>query len=238
MIDRPLNDTSPLNQSRAENDSDSTSIEDALRRGDPAQGDTAAPAPSTPPPSEHAAATAAARRVADRVAAEGLADVSYAPVESPFGTLLAAATRRGLVRLAFPEEDVDSVLEALARRLSPRIVETSVQFDPVRRELDEYFGGRRREFALALDWALVEGFGRRVLRVTSEIPYGGVQSYAEVAADAGSPRGSRAAGNALGSNPIPIVIPCHRVLRTGGALGGYGGGLQRKRWLLELEGVL
>ena len=108
----------------------------------------------------------------------------------------------------------------------------------MRRELEEYFDGRRRQFELPLDWTLVGPFGRRVLGVTSEIPYGGVLSYAEVAAEAGSPRGSRAAGNALGANPIPIVVPCHRVLRSGGALGGYGGGLERKRFLLELEGAL
>lgn len=184
------------------------------------------------------AAADAARRVAGRISAEGLADVSYAPVESPFGTLLLAATGHGLVRLAFPEEDVDSVLERLARRISPRIVEASAPLEQARRELEQYFSGRRREFELALDWTLIGTFGRRVLRVTSEIPYGGVLSYAEVAADAGSPRGYRAAGNALGSNPIPIVIPCHRVLRSGGTLGGYGGGLDRKRWLLELEGAL
>jgi methylated-DNA-[protein]-cysteine S-methyltransferase len=130
------------------------------------------------------------------------------------------------------------VLERLARRVSPRIVAAGAQLDPVRRELDEYFGGRRCGFALPLDWTLVGPFGRRVLGVTAEIPYGGVLSYAEVAAEAGSPRGSRAAGNALGSNPIPIVVPCHRVLRSGGALGGYGGGLDRKRFLLELEGAL
>src|SRR5271169_202390 len=108
----------------------------------------------------------------------------------------------------------------------------------MRRELEQYFSGARHAFELALDWTLIGPFGRRVLRATSAIPYGGVLSYAEVAAEAGSPRGSRAAGNALGSNPIPIVIPCHRVLRSGGALGGYGGGLERKRWLLELEGAV
>jgi len=179
----------------------------------------------------------AARRLAERASAEGLADVSYAGADSPFGTLLLATTGRGLVRVAFPEEEVDSVLERLARRLSPRIVEARAPLDPVRRELEEYFAGSRREFGLTVDWSLVGPFGRRVLGVTSEIPYGGVLSYAEVAAEAGSPRGSRAAGNALGSNPVPIVIPCHRVLRTGGALGGYGGGLDRKRWLLDLEGA-
>jgi methylated-DNA-[protein]-cysteine S-methyltransferase len=183
------------------------------------------------------AAADAARRLAERASAEGLADVSYSDADSPFGTLLLAATGRGLVRVAFPEEEVDSVLERLARRLSPRIVEARAPLDPVRRELEEYFAGSRRAFGLTVDWSLVGPFGRRVLGVTSEIPYGGVLSYAEVAAEAGSPRGSRAAGNALGSNPIPIVIPCHRVLRTGGALGGYGGGLERKRWLLDLEGA-
>jgi methylated-DNA-[protein]-cysteine S-methyltransferase len=183
-------------------------------------------------------AAAAAHRLKERIANEGLADVSYAPIDSPFGRLLLAATKRGLVRVAFPEEGTDSVLERLAGRISPRIVEASGALDGVRRELDEYFGGRRRQFQLSLDWALVGPFGRRVLRATSEIPYGGVLSYREVAAEAGSPRGSRAAGNALGANPIPIVIPCHRVLRSGGALGGYGGGVERKRWLLELEGAL
>ncbi len=180
----------------------------------------------------------AARRLAERAAAEGLADVSYSAADSPFGTLLVASTARGLVRVAFPEEAIDGVLEGIARRLSPRIVEARGALDPVRRELEEYFAGRRRRFGVALDWSLIGPFGRRVLGVTSEIPYGGVLSYAEVAAEAGSPRGFRAAGNALGSNPIPIVIPCHRVLRSGGALGGYGGGLERKRWLLELEGAL
>ena len=183
-------------------------------------------------------AVAAARRVSERAAEEGFADISYAPVDSPFGTLHAASTKRGLVRVAFPEESIESVLERLARRLSPRIVEAPASLDPVKRELDEYFAGRRRAFDLALDWSLIGPFGRRVLRMTAAIPYGGHLSYAEIAAEAGSPRGARAAGNALGANPIPIVIPCHRVLRSGGALGGYGGGLDRKRCLLELEGAL
>ncbi len=182
-------------------------------------------------------AIAAAKRVSERAAEEGLADISYAPVDSPFGTLHAAITKRGLVRVAFPEESVESVLERLARGLSPRIVEAPASLDPVKRELDEYFAGRRRTFDLALDWALIAPFGRRVLKMTAAIPYGGHLSYAEIAAEAGSPRGARAAGNALGANPIPIVIPCHRVLRSGGALGGYGGGLERKRFLLELEGA-
>ena len=190
------------------------------------------------PGADSDAASRAAERVSERAAREGLADVVYAPVDSPFGELLAASTDRGLVRLAFPEEPVESVLDLLARRISPRIVQAPGALDEVRRELDDYFSGRRREFSVDLDWSLIGPFGRRVLHVTSEIPYGGHLSYGEVAAEAGSPRGSRAAGNALGSNPIPIVIPCHRVLRAGGAIGGYGGGLDRKRWLLELEGAL
>jgi methylated-DNA-[protein]-cysteine S-methyltransferase len=204
-------------------------VEAALRRGAQDRAGSSA---------QLAQAANAARKLTRRIADEGLADVSYTAADSPFGTLLLAATKRGLVRLAFPEESLDGMLEGLARRISPRIVEAPEPFDSARRELDEYFGGRRREFELALDWRLMAPFAQRVLRVTSQIPYGGVLSYAEVAADAGSPRGFRAAGNALGSNPIPIVIPCHRVLRSGGSLGGYGGGLHRKRFLLELEGAL
>jgi methylated-DNA-[protein]-cysteine S-methyltransferase len=213
-------------------------IEDALHRGLRREPDEAGQAHEAARAESGRQAADAARRLAAHAAAEGLADVSYATADSPFGTLLLAATRRGLVRVAFPEEDVDSVLEGLARRISPRIVETPVPLDPARRELEEYFTGHRRAFELALDWRLVGPFARRVLGATSEIPYGGVLSYGEIAAEAGSPRGSRAAGNALGSNPIPIVVPCHRVLRSGGALGGYGGGLERKRWLLELEGAI
>jgi len=189
-------------------------------------------------PAATRAAADAARRLAARAGAEGLADVSYAAVDSPFGELLLAATTHGLVRLAFPEEGTDEVLDELARRISPRIIAAAASLDAARRELDDYFCARRRSFDLPLDWSLIGPFGRRVLGATSQIPYGEVLSYTEVAGQAGSPRGSRAAGNALGSNPIPIVIPCHRVLRAGGALGGYAGGLERKRWLLELEGAL
>jgi methylated-DNA-[protein]-cysteine S-methyltransferase len=183
-------------------------------------------------------AAAAAARLADRAAAAELLDIAYATIDSPFGPLLAASTPRGLVRLAFPEEHEEAVIERLASRISPRVLRAPGRLDPVARQLDEYFAGRRRAFDTDLDWSLISDFGRRVLAATSAIPYGSVLSYQEVAGEAGSPRGSRAAGNALGSNPIPIVIPCHRVLRTGGALGGYGGGLPRKRWLLELEGAL
>ena len=181
-------------------------------------------------------AAAAARRMAERAAAEGLLDVSYMTFETPFGAMLAAATPRGLVRLAFPEEGEAQVLEGLARRLSPRIMRSAGRFDDLRRELEAYFAGTLRSFDAATDWSLIGPFATKVLRATAAIPYGQVSNYSQVAGEAGSPRGSRAAGNALGSNPIPIVIPCHRVLRVGGALGGYAGGLERKRFLLELEG--
>jgi len=211
-------------------------VERALRRA--AQARRATGPRRVGEPAERDAAADAAARLARRIAEEGLADVSYTAADSPFGRLLVAGTDRGLVRVAFPEEDEDTMLDRLARRISPRIVHAREPLDAVLRELDEYFGGRRRHFDLELDWQLVSPFGRRVLGVTSEIPYGGVMSYAEVASDAGSPRGFRAAGNALGSNPMPIVVPCHRVLHSGGGLGGYGGGLDRKRWLLELEGAV
>jgi methylated-DNA-[protein]-cysteine S-methyltransferase len=183
-------------------------------------------------------AALAAERLSSRAFTEGLADIGYGAVDSPFGTLTAAVTDQGLVRLAFPEEPLDEVLERLAQKLSPRIVEAPGRFEQVRRELDEYFTGARRDFDLPLDRVLMSAFAKRVLAATSAIPYGSVSTYTEMATEAGSPRGSRAAGNALGSNPIPVIVPCHRVLRTGGNLGGYGGGLDRKRWLLELEGAL
>ncbi len=165
----------------------------------------------------------------------GLLDVAYATYDSPVGTLVLAATPAGLVSVAFTDGGIDSALEQLARTVSPRVLRFARRLDEPRRELDEYFAGRRRTFELPLDRRLMHGFVRRVLEVTARIPYGSVSTYGLVAAEAGSPRGSRAAGNALGANPIPIVVPCHRVVRTGGALGGYGGGPERKRILLEAE---
>jgi methylated-DNA-[protein]-cysteine S-methyltransferase len=182
--------------------------------------------------------TRSLRGFAERAAAEDLIDVAYAEVDSPFGALLAAATPAGLVRLSYPSPDGhEGVLEDLARRVSPRVLEAPPRLDPVRRELDEYFSGRRRRFGIPVDLRLVGGdFGRRVLERTAEIPFGDVLTYAEVAARAGSARASRAAGNALGANPVPIVVPCHRIVAAGGALGGYTGGLDRKRALLAVEG--
>src|SRR5215210_3049729 len=165
-----------------------------------------------------------------RAEEEGLVDVAYTSVDSPLGPLVVASTPKGLVRVSYTVfRGEGDVLEELARRVSPRVLEAPARLDGVRRELDEYFTGRRRRFGIPVDLRLVGGrFGRRVLERTAEIPFGDVLTYTEVAARAGSPRGSRAAGNALGANPIPIVVPCHRIVAAGGALGGYTGGLGRK----------
>ena len=181
-------------------------------------------------------AARAAARFAATATASGALDVAYATVDSPFGPLLVAASARGLLRLAYPDEPVEALIEELAEEVSPRILEAPGRLDPLRRQLDEYFAGSRRHFEFPIDWRLVHGFGRDVLRVTAHIPYGKVSTYGDVAVRAGRPKASRAVGNALGANPMPIVIPCHRVVRTGGGLGGYTGGVQRKERLLQLEG--
>jgi methylated-DNA-[protein]-cysteine S-methyltransferase len=173
-----------------------------------------------------------------RAVEEGLLDVAYATADSPFGPLLLAQTRRGLVRVGLPNQDAEGLLVELSERVSPRVLEAPAQLDEVRRELDLYFEGRLDRFDLPLDWRLSGGFRQRVLRAINRIPYGQTRSYTEMARKAGNERAVRAAGTACGSNPIPLIVPCHRVLRTGGALGGYGGGLPMKRALLELEGVL
>jgi methylated-DNA-[protein]-cysteine S-methyltransferase len=179
------------------------------------------------------ALTAELVRRADK---EGLLNVAYAAVDSPVGVLTVAATKRGLVRVAYSPPD--EVVGELAAKLSPRVMEAPARLDDVRRELEEYFDGRRRDFDVPLDWSLTRGFVRSVLRATARVPFGDVTTYRQVATAAGSPRAVRAAGNALGANPIPVIVPCHRVLRTGGGLGGYTGGLDIKQRLLELEGVL
>ena len=179
-----------------------------------------------------------AARFAERAADDGLLDVAYTVTDSPFGPLTLAATRRGIVTVGLPNLGTDEVLDRLAQRISPRVLEAPAEFDEARRELELYFEGRLREFDLPLDWQLTAGFRRKVLRATAGIPYGETRSYTEMADRAGNARAQRAAGSALGSNPIPIIVPCHRVLRSGGALGGYGGGLPMKERLLELEGVL
>lgn len=179
---------------------------------------------------------ALADAVARRADADGLIDVAYAQAESPFGPLTVAATDTGLALLAYPELPLDQVLDRLAAKISPRVLQAPARLDPVRRQLDEYFDGRRRDFDLPLDWGLIRGeFFRAVLHATAEIPYGHTLTYRQVAERAGNPKAVRAAGNGLGSNPIPIVVPCHRVLATGGGLGGYTGGLHRKQRLLAIE---
>lgn len=173
-----------------------------------------------------------------RAAASGLLDVAYGTVDSPVGTLTVFVTPRGLVRLSYPGEPLDAQLGELATAVSPRILAAPERTDAVRRQLDEYFAGERRTFDVPVDWRLLRGFREAVLRATARIPFGATSSYRDVAAAAGSPNAYRAAGTALGSNPVPIVVPCHRVLHAGGGLGGYTGGLDRKRHLLRLEGVL
>ena len=177
-------------------------------------------------------------RLAERAAAEGLLDVAYATTDSPFGPLLLATTPRGLVRVGLPNQDAGELLLDLAERVSPRVLEAPPQLDRARRELDLYFEGKLTAFDLPLDWRLSHDFRRRVLRAIARIPYGETRSYTEMARSAGNERAVRAAGSACGSNPLPLVVPCHRVLRVGGALGGYGGGLPMKEGLLRLEGVL
>jgi methylated-DNA-[protein]-cysteine S-methyltransferase len=194
----------------------------ALRNGHDDQGDAVAEA------------TAAALARADR---EGLVDVAVATTDSPIGTLSLAATPAGLVRVGFPREEGE-FLEELATTLSPRIVELPSRLDVARRQLDEYFAGTRHEFDLEVDLGLSRGFRRTVLeRLFAEVGYGQTLSYLELAQRAGNPKASRAVGSAMANNPVPIVVPCHRVLRSGGHLGGYGGGLDVKRWLLALEGA-
>jgi methylated-DNA-[protein]-cysteine S-methyltransferase len=185
----------------------------------------------------------ASRRAAESTIAvarrRGLVDVAYATVDSPIGRLLVASTRVGLVRLAYAEEAVDDVLEELAGSVSPRVLQDPGRTDAARRQLEAYFEGRVRRFRTALDWSLTPpGFSRRVLEATAGIPFGSVSTYRDVAGRAGSPRAARAAGNALHDNPIPIVVPCHRVVPSGGGVGKYGGQEWRKEFLLRLEGAL
>jgi methylated-DNA-[protein]-cysteine S-methyltransferase len=175
---------------------------------------------------------------AARADAEGLLDVAYANVDSPFGPLLLAATPRGVVRVNLPTYDPEETLEELAVRVSPRVLEAPAKLDEARRQLDLYFEGKLTEFDLPIDWQLTGGFRGKVQRAINRIPYGQTRTYTEMARSAGNERAVRAAGTACGSNPIPIVIPCHRVLRSSGGLGGYGGGLPMKEALLKMEGGL
>jgi methylated-DNA-[protein]-cysteine S-methyltransferase len=170
-----------------------------------------------------------------RAQAAGLLDVAYRTLASPVGPLLLAATETGLVRIAFATEGHEHALQQLADRVSPRVLHAPARLDRVARELDEYFAGARRCFELPLDLRLARGFRLSVLHRLTEIEYGQTVSYGSIAIAAGSPRAVRAVGSACATNPIPLVVPCHRVLRSDGSLGGYGGGLDAKRTLLALE---
>lgn len=174
-------------------------------------------------------------RLAEEAWREGILDVSYRTVDSPVGPLLLAATEAGLVRIAYASEGHETVLRALADRISPRILNAPARLDGPARELGEYFDGRRRSFDVPLDWRLATGFRRAVLSRLSAIGYGRTASYAAVAGLAGNPKAIRAAATACATNPLPVVVPCHRVIYSDGRIGRYLGGAEAKRLLLDLE---
>jgi methylated-DNA-[protein]-cysteine S-methyltransferase len=177
------------------------------------------------------------RRFRAAAAREHLLDVAYDLVDTPIGTLLVAATERGLCRIAYDAEP-EQELDLLARVFGLRVLRSAVPVDPARRQLDEYFAGKRQRFDLAVDLAVQADFNRRVLRELARVPYGEVVTYGELAARAARPRAARAVGTVMNRNPLPIVLPCHRVIGSNGKLVGYGGGLHRKEALLRLEGAL
>ena len=173
-------------------------------------------------------------RFRDAAAASGLLDVSYDIADTPIGPLLVAVTERGLCRISFdPEPEHEA--EELARSFGVRVLRSAKPLDPVRRELDEYFEGRRREFDLPVDLGGRSEFSQVVLEQLAQVPYGEVTTYGSLAQRSGRPRAARAVGMIMNRNPIPIVLPCHRVVGSTGSLVGYGGGLERKRLLLDLE---
>jgi len=175
-------------------------------------------------------------RLATSAASAALLDVAYRVVDSPVGPLLLAATPVGLVRVAFASEGHDQVLQGLADRISPRVLEAPARLDGVARELDDYFAGRRHAFDVQLDWQLSTGFRRTVLgHLATDVGYGTTASYASLAELAGSPKAVRAVGTACATNPIPVVVPCHRIVRSDGKTGAYRGGPDAKRALLDLE---
>ncbi len=175
-------------------------------------------------------------RLAAQAAQAGILDIAYRTLDTPVGSLLLAATERGLVRVAYASEGHDAVLQALADRITPRILRAPARLDPAAAELEEYFAGRRRRFGLPLDWQLSAGFRRTVLQhLARDVSYGHTASYAGLARLAGSPRAVRAVGTACATNPLPVVVPCHRVVRSDGRIGGYLGGPEAKRLLLTLE---
>jgi methylated-DNA-[protein]-cysteine S-methyltransferase len=186
-------------------------------------------------PIEAGAMEALRAKFAEAAGEQGLIDVAYRTVDTPVGPLLLAATETGLVRVAFEREGFDSVLETLAAKISPRVVEAPRRLDKAATEIDEYFAGTRHAFDVPLDYTLSSGFRQNVQRFLPHIDYGHTQTYKEVAEHVGSPKAVRAVGTACATNPLPVVVPCHRVIRTDGSLGGYIGGLDAKTELLTLE---
>ncbi|HEX2045033.1 MAG TPA: methylated-DNA--[protein]-cysteine S-methyltransferase [Gaiellaceae bacterium] len=176
-------------------------------------------------------------RFREAAAAEGLLDVAYDLTDSPVGPLLLAATPVGVCRISFDPEPEREV-EALARAFGVRVLRSPGPLDEARRELDEYFAGRRREFDLRVDLSPLPEFQRNVLGELVLVPFGRVETYGGLAARIGRPRAARAVGGALNRNPVPIVVPCHRVVGASGSLVGYAGGLERKERLLAHEGAL
>jgi methylated-DNA-[protein]-cysteine S-methyltransferase len=175
------------------------------------------------------------QRLAEAAEERALLDVAYRTVDTPVGHLLVAATPLGVVRVAYAREDHDAVLAALAERVSPRVLLAPARLDEVARQLDDYFGHRRHRFDVAVDLRLVHGFRRTVLEHLPRVSYGRTVSYADLAAEVGNPKAVRAVGTACATNPLPLVIPCHRVVRSDGTPGGYIGGPEAKRTLLTLE---
>jgi len=173
-----------------------------------------------------------------RAEKDGLIDVAYTEIDSPFGKMLIAGSERGVLRVAFPHREWNKLLDQIAEQISPRVLEAPERLDEPRRQLDEYFEGKRRDFDLPLDWRLTRGFQNRAQHAIARIPYGETRNYSWIAEKAGNPRAFRAAGTACGANPLPPIVPCHRVVPAGGGIGSYGGGPEMKRALLELEGVL
>ncbi len=184
------------------------------------------------------ASRSAAARLAARAVDEGLVDVALATMDSPIGELLVAVTPRGLVAIAFDDDHREGVVARLAREVSPRVMEAAAPTDRARRELEEYFLADRHRFDLSLDRRLIGPFAWKVLQATSRVGFGEMATYGEIARRIERPTAARAVGRALGSNPIPIVLPCHRIVGASGALTGYAGGLSRKQTLLRLEGSL
>jgi methylated-DNA-[protein]-cysteine S-methyltransferase len=177
------------------------------------------------------------RRFRDAAAHEGLLDAAYDLVDTPIGKLLVATTQRGLCRIVYDAEP-DREVEHLAKAFGVRVLRSAKPIDPARRELDEYFAGKRQVFDLPVDVAFLAEFNRRVLGELARVPYGEVVTYGELAARAKRPRAARAVGTVMNRNPLPIVLPCHRVIGANGNLTGYGGGLDRKEALLRLEGAI